>query len=118
MTIRVGQGQSHLPADILGISTALGERGQLQMKGRLRQQPAGDFAAGSPTGEDDETTPTAALPKAAWPRQDLQKWETGVTPATLNLHQSASKTLLHERIRGKAEGICLEDAGPRGKCTL
>jgi hypothetical protein len=49
MTIRVCQEQSHLPADFPGISTALGQRGRLQLKGRLRQQPAGDFTAGSPS---------------------------------------------------------------------
>jgi hypothetical protein len=43
MTIRVGQGQSHLSADVLGISTTLGQRGRLQPKGRLRQLPAGDL---------------------------------------------------------------------------
>jgi hypothetical protein len=43
MTSRVGQEQSHLPADVLGISTTLGQRGRLHLKGRLRQQPAGDF---------------------------------------------------------------------------
>jgi hypothetical protein len=43
MTIWVGQGQRHLPADVPGITTALGQRDRLQLKGRLRQQPAGDF---------------------------------------------------------------------------
>jgi hypothetical protein len=36
MTIRVGQGQTHLPADVPRISTALGQRGRLRPKGRLR----------------------------------------------------------------------------------
>jgi hypothetical protein len=36
MTICVGQGQNHLPADIPGITTALGQRGQLRPKDRLR----------------------------------------------------------------------------------
>jgi hypothetical protein len=49
MTIRVGRGQSHLPADVPRISTALGQRGWLQPKGRLRQQPACDFTVGSPS---------------------------------------------------------------------
>jgi hypothetical protein len=49
MTIRLGQGQSHLPADVPGVPTVLGQRGRLQLKGRLRQQPAGDFTAGSPS---------------------------------------------------------------------
>jgi hypothetical protein len=43
MTIWVGQGQSHLPADIPGITMVLGQRGRLQPKDRLRQQPADDF---------------------------------------------------------------------------
>jgi hypothetical protein len=38
-----------------------------------------------------------------------------VTPATLGLHQPTGRSLLHERIRGRAEGICLGDASPRGK---
>jgi hypothetical protein len=38
-----------------------------------------------------------------------------MTQATSRLHQPASKSLPHERIRGKREGICLPDAGPRGK---
>jgi hypothetical protein len=49
MTIWVGQGQSHLPTDVPGITLALGQRGRLQPKGRLRQQPAGDFTVGSPS---------------------------------------------------------------------
>jgi hypothetical protein len=43
MTIWVCQGQSHLPADVPGITTMLGQRGRLQPKDRLRQQPADDF---------------------------------------------------------------------------
>jgi hypothetical protein len=43
MTSSVGQGQSHLPADVPGISTTLSQKGRLHLKGRLRQQPAGDF---------------------------------------------------------------------------
>jgi hypothetical protein len=46
MTIRVGQGQNHLPVDVPGISTALGQKGRLRPRGRLRQQPAGDSASG------------------------------------------------------------------------
>jgi hypothetical protein len=38
-----------------------------------------------------------------------------MTQATSRLHQPASKSLPHERIRGKREGICLPDANPRGK---
>jgi hypothetical protein len=38
-----------------------------------------------------------------------------VTPATTSLHQPASRSLPHGRIRGKREGICLLDAGPRGE---
>jgi hypothetical protein len=49
MTIWVGQGQYSLSADVPGITTALGQRGRLQSKGRLRQQPAGDFTVGSPS---------------------------------------------------------------------
>jgi hypothetical protein len=54
-------------------------------------------------GEDDENPPIDALPKAVWPRQDRQRPETSVTPATLSLHQPTCKPLLHERIRGRHE---------------
>jgi hypothetical protein len=49
MTIRVGQGQSHLPADIPGISTTFGQRGRLRPKGWLGQHPADDSTVGSPS---------------------------------------------------------------------
>jgi hypothetical protein len=42
MTSRVGQLQSHLPADVPGISMALSQEDRLYPKDRLRQQPAGD----------------------------------------------------------------------------
>jgi hypothetical protein len=48
MTIWVGQGQSHLSADILGITATSGQGGRLRPKGRLRQQPAGIFTTGCP----------------------------------------------------------------------
>jgi hypothetical protein len=41
MTSRVGQGQSHLPADVSGISTVLSQEDRLRPKDRLRQLPAG-----------------------------------------------------------------------------
>jgi hypothetical protein len=43
MTSRVGQGQSRLPADVPGISTALSQEDRLRPKDWLRQQSAGDF---------------------------------------------------------------------------
>jgi hypothetical protein len=66
-------------------------------------------------GDEDKIPPTVVSPKVAWPRQDRQRQRTGVTHATTRLHQPESKSLPHERIRGKREGICLPDAGPRGK---
>jgi hypothetical protein len=66
-------------------------------------------------GDEDKIPPTAVSPKVAWPRQHRQTKKTGMTQATSRLHQPASKSLPHERIRGKREGICLLDAGPRGK---
>jgi hypothetical protein len=47
MTSRVGQGQRCLPADVLGISTALSQEDRLRPKGRLRQQLAGNSTAES-----------------------------------------------------------------------
>jgi hypothetical protein len=66
-------------------------------------------------GENDKIPPTAISLKVAWPRQDRQRRRTGMTQATSRLHQPASRSLPHERIRGKREGICLPDAGPRGQ---
>jgi hypothetical protein len=57
-------------------------------------------------------------PKAVWPQKDRHGQRTGVTPTTTGLHQPASRSLPHERIRSKREGICLPDAGPRGQKAL
>jgi hypothetical protein len=70
---------------------------------------------GPEPSEEDKIPPTAVSLKVAWPRQDRQRQRTGMTQATSRLHQPASKSLPHKRIRGKREGICLPDAGPRGK---
>jgi hypothetical protein len=69
-------------------------------------------------GDKDKIPPTAVSPKPVWPRQDRQGQSTGVTPTTTGLHQPASQSLPHERIRRKREGICLPDAGPRGQKAL
>jgi hypothetical protein len=66
-------------------------------------------------GEEDKIPPTAVSSKVAWPRQDRQRRRTGMTQAMSRLHQQTSRSLPHERIRGKREGICLPDAGPRGE---
>jgi hypothetical protein len=49
MTIWVGQGQSHLPADVTGITVTLVQRGRHQPKGWLHQQPADDFIIEGPS---------------------------------------------------------------------
>jgi hypothetical protein len=69
-------------------------------------------------GGEDKIPPTTVSPKVAWPRQDRQRQRTRVTQATSGLHQPASKSLPHERIRGKREGICLPDADPKGEKAL
>jgi hypothetical protein len=66
-------------------------------------------------GKEDKIPPTAVSLKVAWPRQERQTQRMGMTQATSKLHQPAIKSLPHERIRGKREGICLPDTGPRGK---
>jgi hypothetical protein len=66
-------------------------------------------------GDEDKIPPIAVSAKVAWPRQDRQRRRTGVTQATSRLHQPVSKSLPHERIQGKREGICLPDAVPWGK---
>jgi hypothetical protein len=67
------------------------------------------------SGNEDKIPSTVVSPKVAWPRHDRQRQRTVVTHVTTRLHQPESKSLPHERIRGKREGICLPDAGPRGK---
>jgi hypothetical protein len=42
MTSGVRQGQCCTPAGVPGVSTVLSKKDWLQLKGRLRQQPAGD----------------------------------------------------------------------------
>jgi hypothetical protein len=118
MTSGVCQGQHYLPAGVPGISTALSQEDRLCPYGRLCQQPADDSTEESQSRrrrQDDKIPPTAASPKVARPRQDRQRRRTGITPATPGLHQPASRSLPHERIRGKREGICLPDACPRGE---
>jgi hypothetical protein len=66
-------------------------------------------------GDEDKIPRTAISPKVARPRQDRQRQRTGMMQATSRLHQPVSKSLPHERIQGKREGICLRDASPRGK---
>jgi hypothetical protein len=66
-------------------------------------------------GDEDKIPPTAVSLKVVWPRQDRQRRRTGKTQTTSRFHQPESKSLPHERIRVKREGICLPDAGPRGK---
>jgi hypothetical protein len=87
MTIWVGQGQSHLPADVSGIATTSGQGGRLRPKGRLCQQPTGIFITGGPSRRRRQELPEDALLKATWTRQDRQRPETSVTPATLDFHQ-------------------------------
>jgi hypothetical protein len=116
MTSRVCQGRCYLPAGVPGISAVLRQEDRLCPRSascassRLATPPRRARA-----GEDDKTPPTAASPKEAWPRQDRQRRGTGMTQATSRLHQPASRSLPHERIRGKRESICLPDAGPRGE---
>jgi hypothetical protein len=88
-----------------------------------RNLPEGPAAAagwclhrGEPeSGDEDKNPPTAVSSKVASPRQDRHRQRTGVMRATTRLDQPESRSLPHERIRGKREGICLPDAGPRGK---
>jgi hypothetical protein len=65
MTIRVGQGQNPLPADVPGISTALGQKGRLRSKGRLRQQPAGNSVARSPSWRRQQNSSNGCFAKSS-----------------------------------------------------
>jgi hypothetical protein len=104
MTSGVCQGQRCLPA---------------LAKGPAAPAAGWQLHRGEPKPDDeDKIPPTAVSPKVAWPRQDRQRQRMGVTPTTTRLHQLASRSLPHERIRGKRKGICLPDAGPKGEKAL
>jgi hypothetical protein len=118
MTTRVGQGRSHLSVDIPGISVALDQRGRFQLKGRLLQQPAGDFTEESPSRRRRRNSSNGRFAKSGLASTRSIDAGHKRDATTLGLHQSAGETVLYERIQGKAEGICLEDAGPGGKGTL
>jgi hypothetical protein len=110
MTIWVGQGQSHLPADVLGITATSGQGGRLRPRSWLRQQPAEIFTTGGPSRRRRRKPPTDALLKVAGTRQDRQRPETGVTPAMHGLHQpqraSPSSTKGSEADQGHIPRIC------------
>jgi hypothetical protein len=65
MTIWVDQGHSHLLADVPGITTALGQRGRLRPKDRLRQQPAGDLAIRSPSRRRKQNSSNGRFTKSS-----------------------------------------------------
>jgi hypothetical protein len=110
MTIWVGQGQSHLPADITGITATSGQGGRLRPRSQLRQQPADVFPTGGPSRRRRRKPSTDALLKAAGSQQDRQRLETGVTPATHGLHQphqaSPSSTKGSKANQGFIPRIC------------
>jgi hypothetical protein len=102
MTTWVGQGQSHLPPDVPGITTTSGQGGW-NRRVDCASSRLTSSSSEARAGEDGENPPMDALLKAAWPRQDRQRAETSVTPAMLSLHQPMGKPLLHERIQGRQE---------------
>jgi hypothetical protein len=110
MTIWVSQGQSHLPANVPGITTTSGQTGRLRPKDRLRQQPAGIYINWRSESAETTKPPTNALLKVAGTRQDRQRPETSVTPATHYLHQpqraSPSSTKGSEADKGHIPRIC------------
>jgi hypothetical protein len=119
MTSGVRKGRRCMPAGIPGVSTASSKKDRLQPTGPAVPAAGWRLHRGEPEpGNEDKIPPMARSPKAAWPRQDRQGQRTGVTPATTGLHQPEGRSLPHERIRGKREGICLPDASPRGQKAL
>jgi hypothetical protein len=118
MTSRVGQGQSRLLADFPRISTALSQEDRLRPKDRLRQQLASDFTEESQSRRRRRNSSNGCFAKRSLAPIRSTEAGTSVTLAMPSLHQSMSRSLHHERIRGRTEGICLGDAGPRGKGTL
>jgi hypothetical protein len=70
MTIWVGQGRSHLPADVPGITAMFGQGGRLRLKDRLHQQLAGIFTTGGPSQRRRQEPLADVFLKATWTRQD------------------------------------------------
>jgi hypothetical protein len=87
MTIWVGQGQSHLPADVPGITATSDQGGRLRPRSRLRQQPVDIFTTGGPSRQRQQKPLTDALLKVEGSQQERQRLETGVTLTTHGLHQ-------------------------------
>jgi hypothetical protein len=113
MTDRAYHGPSNMTADVPGVPTASAREDRLCPKGRLRQQPAGDIHQGEPEpGNEDKASQRLSRRKQVGPdksdRGQGREWRTP-RPASAN---QRSKTLSHDGIRGKREGICLPDAGP------
>jgi hypothetical protein len=65
MNSRVGQGQSHLPADVLGMSTALSQEDQLRPEDRLRQQPADDSTEEGQSRQRRRNSSNGCFPKSS-----------------------------------------------------
>jgi hypothetical protein len=110
MTIWVGQGQSHLPADVPGSLRHPADEASFNRRAGCISIRLASSSPEVQAGEDNKNPPTGALPKAARPRQDRQRMETSVTPATLVLHQpqraSPSTTKGSEANRKHMPRIC------------
>jgi hypothetical protein len=107
---------SYLPAGVPGVSTARRQEDWLRLEGRLCQQPAGDSTVEGQS-RAMKTRAHQRLFRRKWASPDKsdrgqgRKWRTP-RPSPTN---QRPRTLPHDRIQGKREGICLPDAGPRGK---
>jgi hypothetical protein len=104
MTTWVGQGQSHLPSDVLGITATSSQRGRLQPKGRLRQQPAGIFITGGPSRQRRQKPSNKRFIKSnVAPTRSTEAGDQRDASHAQPPPTTTGKSLLHKRIRERQE---------------
>jgi hypothetical protein len=107
---------SYLPAGIPAVSRARRQEDRLHLEGWLCQQLAGDSTVEGRSWAM-KTRAHQRLFRRKWAGPDKSDRGQGRkcrTPRPSPTNQRPI-TLPHDRIQGKREGICLPDAGPRGK---
>jgi hypothetical protein len=117
MTYRAYHEPSNMPALVPGVPTALAQEDRLRLEGRLRQQPAGDSTKENRSRAIKTKLPNGCLAESRLAPTGATEAKDGVTTTTTASTNQRLKTLPHDGIRGKREGIYLPDADP-GKGAL
>jgi hypothetical protein len=107
---------SYLLAGVPEVSTARRQEDWLRLEGRLCQQPAGDSTV-EDRSRATKTRTHQRLFRRKWAspdKGDRGQGQESRAPRPSPTNQRP-RTLPHDRIQGKREGMCLPDAGPRGK---